>query len=167
MNTAKREGQLTCDILLVDNKKVSRDMVQRLLAHGGYRVITAEHGQEAIDILSEKGFGCSLVITETIMPYVNGFDLIRYVKSGPGFPVMVLSGTGDERTVSEVFRLRADDFMKKPFLDTELLLRVGQLLAHTSAPAMTMPRMRDISAAIRGVAGSVLRNDSLAVRLAS
>jgi|GEM_PF-6856260 len=169
MDMREKKEQHACDILLVDNKKVSREMVQRLLEHEGYRVVTAEHGQEAISLLSHEGFACRLVITETVMPYVNGFELISFIKSESGIPVMVLSGSGDEQTVSEVFRLRADDFMKKPFLDAELRLRVRQLLAF-ARPAGLLARVKELPLVKdRSVKGKKALHEGapVAVRLAS
>lgn len=128
MNRHENKNVITYDVLLVDSKKSSRDLTGRMLDRAGYSVVTAEHGKEAIDILHDGSRYFRLVITELLMPYVDGFELMKAIKHEWNMPVMILSSKGDEITVNEVFRFGADDFMKKPFIDPELIQRVRQLL---------------------------------------
>ncbi len=129
MNRHENKGATTYDVLLVDSKKSSRDLTGRMLDRAGFSVITAEHGKEAIDLLHDGSRDFRLVITEILMPYLDGLELMKAVKRELNIPVMILSSKADETTVNQVFRFGADDFMKKPFIDPELLQRVRQLLS--------------------------------------
>ncbi len=129
MNRHENRNAITYDVLLVDSKKSSRDMTGRMLDRAGYSVVTAEHGKEAMDMLHDGSRSFRMVITEITMPYLDGFELMKVIKRESNIPVMILSSKGDEATVKEVFRYGADDFMKKPFIDPELIQRVRQLLS--------------------------------------
>jgi DNA-binding response OmpR family regulator len=129
MNRHENTGVNTYDVLLVDSKKSSRELTGRMLERAGYRVMTAEHGQEALAMMQDTGRVFQLLITEISMPQMDGFELMKAVKSGWGIPVMFLTSVSDEATVTRVFRMGADDYMQKPFNDPELLQRVRQLLA--------------------------------------
>jgi DNA-binding response OmpR family regulator len=122
------------DILIVDNKELTRDMVQKILQQEGYTVDTARHGKEAIEKLRASQYGYRLIITEMIMPYAGGFEVIKTAKRESRIPVLVLSAVADEGTISEAFRLNADDFLKKPFMATELVQRIQRLLVRYAVP---------------------------------
>jgi|GEM_PF-6616210 len=122
------------DILIVDNKELTRDMVQKILQQEGYTVDTARHGKEAIEKLRASQYGYRLIITEMIMPYAGGFEVIKTTKRESRIPVLVLSAVADEGTISEAFRLNADDFLKKPFMASELVQRIQRLLVRYSVP---------------------------------
>ena len=92
-----------------------------------YEVIMARTGKEALDLLKTDTF--NLVITDLMLPFVMGMELLSYIKSTlPHVPVIVLSGADEETTVMEAFKLGADDFIAKPFSPGELSLRVKRLL---------------------------------------
>lgn len=122
------------DILIVDNKELTRDTVQKILQQEGYTVDTARHGKEGIEKVRASNYGYRLVITELIMPYAGGFEVIKTIKKESRIPVMVLSAVADEDTINESFRLSADDFLKKPFMASELVQRIQRLLIRHAAP---------------------------------
>ncbi len=122
------------DILIVDNKELTRDTVQKILQQEGYTVDTARHGKEGIEKVRANNYAYRLVITELIMPYAGGFEVIKTIKKESRIPVMVLSAVADEDTINESFRLSADDFLKKPFMASELVQRIQRLLIRHAAP---------------------------------
>lgn len=122
------------DILIVDNKELTRDTVQKILQQEGYTVDTARHGKEGIEKVRGNNYAYRLVITELIMPYAGGFEVIKTIKKESRIPVMVLSAVADEDTINESFRLSADDFLKKPFMASELVQRIQRLLIRHAAP---------------------------------
>ena len=82
------------------------------------------------------GFGFDLIITDIMMPYANGFEILSRVKNLPGgrqLPVILLSNAGVDDMISEGVKLGADDFLKKPVLPAELLMRIRRLLNKESA----------------------------------
>jgi DNA-binding response OmpR family regulator len=115
-------------ILIAEDEAMMLAALQKNLQDDGHEVIVAADGQEAIEKYRE--YKPDLIITDILMPYTSGLELIGVVKSDPdnNTPVIVLSAMGQEATVMEAFNLGADDFITKPFSPTELSLRVKRLL---------------------------------------
>ncbi|HMZ46076.1 MAG TPA: response regulator, partial [Chitinophagaceae bacterium] len=70
-----------------------------------------------------------LIITDIMMPYTSGLELVGIVKANLNkkTPIIVLSGMGEENIVLQAFEMGADDFLTKPFKPSELSLRVKRL----------------------------------------
>ncbi len=119
------------DILIIDSRDISRKATYNLLTHAGYTVDTAIHGKDGIEKLRENRFNYRLVITELIMPYAGGFEVIKFLKSNSSIPVIVLSAVSDERTIHSIFDVNADDFLKKPFIAGELKQRISRLISYS------------------------------------
>lgn len=117
------------DILLIDNKDISRNTTFNILSNSGYKVDIAMHGKDGILKLKENHFVYKLVITEVIMPYASGFEVIEYVKNNSKIPVMVLSSINDERTIESIYSINTDEIVKKPFMITDLLQKVKRLIS--------------------------------------
>jgi two-component system response regulator VicR len=115
-------------ILIAEDEAMMLAALQKNLQDDGHEVIVATDGQEAIE--KYRAHKPDLIITDILMPYTSGLELIGVVKSDTenNTPVIVLSAMGQEATVMEAFNLGADDFITKPFSPTELSLRVKRLL---------------------------------------
>ena len=98
------------------------------LKKDGYEVTSTTDGRQALKAIETST--PDLIITDILMPYTSGLELIGIVKSTPSskIPILVLSGLGEEETVMEAFQLGADDFLTKPFNAIELSVRVKRLL---------------------------------------
>ncbi|HEY9155293.1 MAG TPA: ATP-binding protein, partial [Opitutaceae bacterium] len=118
---AKKAGQ----VLLVDDNADMRDYVARLLGQR-FDVLTASDGEAAIDVL--KHTRPDLILSDVMMPRLDGFGLIRAVRAHPEWrtlPVILLSArAGDEARLEGVSE-SADDYLVKPFSARELLARVS------------------------------------------
>ncbi len=77
-----------------------------------------------------KEFTPNLVVSDVMMPFVNGLELVKQVKDRfkNDVKVILLTSLGQEDTVMKAFDLGVDDFMTKPFSSTELTLRIKRLL---------------------------------------
>jgi DNA-binding response OmpR family regulator len=116
-------------ILLAEDEPVMSMAIATRLRNDGYEVVTAADGMEALNHL--ETFSPDLIITDILMPYTSGLELIGIVKSNfshTKIPIIVLSALGQEATVMEAFQLGADDFLTKPLNPTELSIRVKRLL---------------------------------------
>jgi DNA-binding response OmpR family regulator len=115
-------------ILIAEDEAMMLAALQKNLEDEGYEVIATTDGQEAIEKF--QSLHPDLVITDILMPYTSGLELIGVIKSytEQNTPVIVLSAMGQEATVLEAFNLGADDFITKPFNPIELSLRVKRLL---------------------------------------
>ncbi len=115
-------------ILIAEDEPLMLMAIEAQLKKDGYTVTSATDGREALKAVEKNK--PDLIITDILMPYTSGLELIGIVKSNPSnnIPIIVLSGLGEEETVMEAFDLGADDFLTKPFKPAELSLRVKRLL---------------------------------------
>jgi CheY-like chemotaxis protein len=97
-------------LLVVDDEPSIREVTSAMLAEQGYEVLTAEDGQEALEVLPR--FRPDLVVTDLRMPRLSGFELLEIIrKQFPGLPVIAVSGeySGNELPPN----LDADAFLQK------------------------------------------------------
>ncbi len=115
-------------ILIAEDEAMMLAALQKNLQDDGYEVIITSDGQSAIEQYHIQK--PDLIITDILMPFTSGLELISVVRSNTqqNTPIIVLSAMGQEATVMEAFNLGADDFITKPFNPTELTLRVKRLL---------------------------------------
>jgi diguanylate cyclase (GGDEF)-like protein len=135
-------------LLVVDDDPFIARLLEIELAAAGYHVRVANDGQQAIDML--KADPADLVITDVMMPHVDGFELTRQLRLDPrtaGTSVIILTARGLSADKLEGFAIGADDYIVKPFDTPELLARVRGVLRRSK-------EMRDESP-LTGLPGSV------------
>jgi len=115
-------------ILIVEDEPLVLKALEFRLKKDGYDLTIAKDGREGLQKLTEEQF--DLVLTDLMMPFNNGMEIVNKAKNGPNgkTPVIVLSSIGLEATVLEAFRLGADDFITKPFSPMELAVRIARLI---------------------------------------
>jgi two-component system response regulator HydG len=114
-------------ILVVDDSLNTLEVLQRNLTSAGYRVFTASGVAEALEILN--GTELDLVITDLKMPKVSGLDLVRHIRENfKKTEVMMITGYPSIEGAVEAVKSGAEEFLPKPFTDTELLSAVGRVL---------------------------------------
>jgi DNA-binding response OmpR family regulator len=116
-------------ILLVDDNTDMREYVQRLLAQAGYEVDTAADGRAALD--AARGCKPDLVLSDVMMPGLDGFGLLRELRDDPELrdvPLVLLSARAGEEARVEGMQAGADDYLIKPFSARKLLARVDAQL---------------------------------------
>jgi DNA-binding response OmpR family regulator len=122
------DGQRS-SVLLADDNADMRDYVRRLL-DGRYDVAAAADGQAALDAI--RRHRPDLVLSDVMMPGLDGFGLLRAIRSDPSLrdmAVILLSARAGEEARAEGLDAGADDYLTKPFSARELLARVGANLA--------------------------------------
>jgi PAS domain S-box-containing protein len=115
-------------ILLVDDNADMRDYVRRLLAPR-WEVVAVANGLKALEVARERG--PDLVLTDVMMPGLDGFALLRALRADPRtapIPVILLSARAGEESRVEGLEAGADDYLIKPFSARELLARVEAYL---------------------------------------
>jgi DNA-binding response OmpR family regulator len=116
-------------ILIIDDNDIIQLVLQKILEKEGYSVEIAVNGKEGIAKIGEQNF--DLIITDLMMPYANGFEIISKIRqhpSGKSTPIIIISAITNEDSVLEGFKLGADDYLKKPITGRELIIRVKRLL---------------------------------------
>src|SRR5882672_439822 len=112
-------------LLLAEDDPLQRMLLERVLSRAGYAVETVTGGTEALRLLVEGGF-CFL-ITDWDMPGMDGATLCRQVRAAqlPDYIyILMLTGHTAEADLLAAFEAGADDYVKKPASEAELLARV-------------------------------------------
>lgn len=114
-------------ILVIDDEPIIRHVLTLHLRSVNYDVVCAECAADGINLFSSGAF--NLVITDYNLPDKNGLEVLRAVKSSMrNIPVMVISGFLDADLISSVIKAGAVKYLKKPFMKTELLGIVANIL---------------------------------------
>jgi DNA-binding NtrC family response regulator len=112
---------------VVDDEESIRDLLKLVLTGEGYSVVTANDGEEAIEYLDAQQF--ALVITDLVMPKVNGVEVLRAARRiDPNYPVIVITGYPSAEAVTELESLGVGDYLTKPFNIDVVIATVAKLL---------------------------------------
>jgi DNA-binding NtrC family response regulator len=118
---------MTMHILVVDDDSQMRKSLAILLRRENYQVAEAAGGEEAMELLQREVF--DLMITDLHMEPMSGLDLLQTVKqTHPDLEAIVVTAFGTIDVAVQAMRLKAFDFVTKPFQPDEILLRVGNAL---------------------------------------
>ena len=113
-------------ILVVDDEKDIRDLLEIYLRNDGYDVIKASCGAEALDIVSNEKV--DLVILDIMMPGIDGMEVCKSIRKCLNIPIMILSAKSENMDKIQGILTGADDYMVKPFDPLELTVRIKALL---------------------------------------
>lgn len=116
-------------ILAVDDEDFNLDLVDALLTPKGYEVIRAQDGKSALEILSQKNI--DLILLDIGLPTMDGYEVCRRVKQDPHtrhIPVIMLTALQTRESRLQGMEAGAEEFLHKPADQTELLLRIGNIL---------------------------------------
>ena len=116
-------------ILVVDDSSSLRETFSEILGSLKVKILTATNGSEAVNLLGK----CTpdLVITDLIMPEMNGYELCRWVKNNPStqsIPVLMCSTKSEEFDRYWGMKQGADAYLTKPFQAAELISTVQNML---------------------------------------
>ncbi len=121
-------------ILVIDDDPLIVELVQTTLELEGYPVLVARDGEEGLRAVEAEH--PDLVISDVMMPKLDGFEVVRRIRSDPlvkNTPLIILSARGDEEDRIRGLDLGADDYMTKPFAPRELVARVGAMVRRLGA----------------------------------
>ncbi len=114
-------------ILIVDDEPALRDITQEILTMAGYQVLIADTGDAALEILTRETV--DLLLSDIIMPQMNGFDLAKAVsEKHPTIKIQLASGYNNEQSIQQHQELLYGPVLRKPFRSAELLNTVATLL---------------------------------------
>jgi two-component system alkaline phosphatase synthesis response regulator PhoP len=121
-------------ILVVDDEREIRELLRYNLEREGYRVLTAQDGEQALTrIFSAHP---DLVLLDLLLPGLNGLEVLREVRQEPSTketPVLLLTARGAEMDKLLGFERGADDYITKPFSPREVIARVEAVLRRVHA----------------------------------
>lgn len=120
-------------LLIVEDNKDMRDFLYNLLADK-YRLMQADDGQQAIDIMKDEDV--DLIVTDVMMPRVDGFTLCESIKQNletSHIPVILLSARDESDDLIEGYQHGADDYIVKPFDPSTLIFKIQNMLRSRQA----------------------------------
>ena len=121
------------NVLIVDDDKIMLKIEENILKKVNLNVFKAYNGEEALKCINDNNI--DLVLTDLNMPKLDGEELlikIRKLKTMDELPVIVISSNKERFQISKLLKLGANDYLTKPFLKEELILRVNNLLNITN-----------------------------------
>jgi two-component system, cell cycle sensor histidine kinase and response regulator CckA len=127
--TSCQEPVGTETIMLVEDEYMVREVTKRILERGGYTVLTAANGKEALDLYSEERNIISLIILDFIMPEMSGKECLAKLREvDPNIKILVTSGYHVDGMVKEVIESGARGFIGKPYDSIDMLRAVRKVL---------------------------------------
>ena len=123
---------MTETILVVDDQSNVRTLLKDYLTSQGYRVVTANDGQEALFVARHEH--PNLVLLDITMPKMDGYQFLSAFRRENQVPVIVLSAKEEETDTVLGLELGADDYVIKPFRMRELLARIRAALRRMETP---------------------------------
>ena len=121
MNSIKHE------ILVVEDSVRLNDFIKTQLVKNDYTVTQAFNGKEAYEALKKISY--DLIILDLKLGDVDGLSILKTIRlQNKQIPVMIISSISDDATKIEGFRLGCDDYLTKPFMSNEMLMRVKRMI---------------------------------------
>jgi pilus assembly protein CpaE len=130
-------------ILVVDDEQIYHQLIARALEAEKFQIDGASNGKEGFQ--KAKATSPDLIITDVMMPDINGYELTKLLRREPQFahtPIVVLTSQTGLQNKLNSFEAGADDHLTKPFEPAELVARLAALLRRSEipqAPAVTTP----------------------------
>lgn len=114
-------------ILLVEDDKELNRTVEIFLKDQNFEVVCCADGLQAIELLKQQSF--DLILTDIMMPNINGFELAEFVRGkDKQIPIVFMTAKDDKLSKQHGYRLEIDDYITKPFDIDELIMRIKALL---------------------------------------
>jgi DNA-binding response OmpR family regulator len=120
-------------VLVVDDEPHIRVVLRGYLENGGYRVLEATSGEEALAVLGREPV--NLVLLDVMLPGIDGVEVLRRVRTGSDVAVILVTARAEEVDRLVGLAVGADDYVVKPFSPREVVARVGAVLRRAGAHA--------------------------------
>lgn len=114
-------------VLVADDDEAVRNVMRKILVRAGYRVVTAVNGRDAQRVFLEHRDELALVVTDIMMPELNGVELGRWAREQiPDLPVLLVSGFAESPLAQDWIDHQPDGFLGKPFEPADFLAWIGR-----------------------------------------
>ncbi len=123
--------QLMNRILLIDDDEELCELVSEYLTVEGFEIDAVNDGEAGLKAALQNGH--DIVILDVMLPKMNGFDVLRNLRSSSKLPVLMLTARGDDMERIVGLEIGADDYLPKPFNPRELSARLRAILRRTAA----------------------------------
>jgi hypothetical protein len=124
-------------LLIVDDEPSIRQVTAAILRKHGYEALLASDGTDALATYAQRNGSIAAVLTDVVMPYIDGVALTRALKKlNPEVKIIASTGQGESARTGELQSLGVDSFLSKPYTTEKLLQAVHELLA---TPTLQLP----------------------------
>jgi CheY-like chemotaxis protein len=124
-----RRGSET--ILLVEDEKDVRDLIEEGLAHHGYRILVADNGLKALEIYENEANTIDLLLTDVVLPKMSGHELSQMLhKQNPGLKTLYITGYTDTVVMNHGVPGESVNLLQKPFTIGQLVAKLERVLGH-------------------------------------
>ena len=115
-------------VLLLEDDSVLSQTLYEILTQHGFEVTAVENGEQAIDMTFKNTY--DIYLFDINLPDINGIDIIKGLKEADDqTPTIFISANQDIETITKSFEVGAEDYIKKPFMPEELLVRLNAKLS--------------------------------------
>jgi DNA-binding response OmpR family regulator len=123
---------MTKEILIVDDEPNVVIPLQFLMEQHGYKVMVAERGEDALDLVYQ--YKPDLVLLDILLPGIDGYEVCEIIRLNPNFrnvKIIFLTAKGREMEIAKGMALGADAYITKPFSNAALVAKVKEVLEKT------------------------------------
>lgn len=140
--------------LVVDDEAPIRDLIQEAINEAGYSCRMASNGEEALRVLETTAV--DVVITDIVMPGLNGFDLTKIVKERYQSDVIMMTGLPESYTYETIIGQGASDFIQKPMSTEELIIRLKRVLRERAVLAERNAAVEELRISLERLRGTLM-----------
>ena len=149
-------------ILIVDDEARMRKLVKDFLIAKNCNILEAEDGAKAIEVFEENQDKINLVLLDVMMPKVDGWTVLRTIRTKSKVPVIMLTARGEEQDELFGFELGVDEYISKPFSPKILVARIEAILKRTTD---NKEKVRDYDGIVIDEVGRTVKVDGKEIEL--
>lgn len=129
-------------LLITDDDVHNRSLFKHYMTRQGYRVLEAQDGEEAMEVLKEHSI--DLAVLDVMMPKVDGLTLCEYIRSCYDIPIILLTARDQLSDKEQGYSSGTDDYVTKPYELAELLYRIKALFRRYLIPSSGKIKLNDL-----------------------
>lgn len=115
-------------ILVVDDESRMRKLLKDFLVKEEFEILEAEDGEKALEVYEQNRNNINLILLDVMMPRLDGWSVLRQIRSESNVPVIMLTARGEEQDELFGFELGVDEYIAKPFSPKILVARVHAII---------------------------------------
>lgn len=119
-------------ILVVDDELRMRKLLKDFLTKEDFEILEAGDGEEALEVFEQNKDKINLILLDVMMPKLDGWSVLRQIRSESSVPVVMLTARGEEQDMLFGFELGVDEYIGKPFSPKILVARVNAIIKRTT-----------------------------------
>jgi PAS domain S-box-containing protein len=123
------QAPISCEVLVIDDSDIVRNVTQAVLEKSGYRVTLAENGQQGVERFSQSPDEFSIVLLDLSMPKMGGAEALGHLlRLRPNAKVLIISGVGENEVIRKFGDSETASFLPKPYTAGRLIQKVREVL---------------------------------------